>query len=159
MGAPLYRYTGQVVPSFWILGLLVEWKWCHFIIVEANIHLRLIPTSIQNIYKLFEPVVCCLTDEWVQHYIIIPAMLAPDFEHLGHLLSVNDAIAWWLRLTSTSDRPHPYKTCTTCLRYWNAASRAYRFTLIPFYWSSCAKPRKYLCIQCKGYLSFMSVLG
>ncbi len=22
-----------------------------------------------------------------------------------------------------------------------------------------AKPRKYLCIQCKGYLSFMSVLG
>ncbi len=54
-------------------------------------------------------------------------------EILGHLWSVNDTIAWWLRLTSNSDRPHPYKTCTRCLRYWHTVSRAYRCTLIPFH--------------------------
>ncbi len=133
MGAPLFHNTGQAVPRFWILGSLVEWKWCHFIIVEAHIHLRLLPISILDIYKVFEPLVCCLISVWVQHYIIIPALLAPDFEILDHLGSVNDAIAWWLGLTSTLDRPHPYKTCTSCLRYWHAVSRAYRCALIPFH--------------------------
>jgi hypothetical protein len=129
MGAPLYDSTGQVVPRFWILGSLVEWKWSHFIIVEAHIHLRLLPTSILDIYKVFEPLVCYLRGIWMQHYIIIPATLAPYFEILGHLWSVNDTITWWLRLTSNSDIPHPYNTCTMCLRYWHAVSRAYRCTL------------------------------
>ncbi len=62
----------------------------------------------QTTSHIHTTLVCCLTDVWVQHYIIIPAMLAPDFEILGHLWSVNDAIAWWSRLTCTSDRPHPY---------------------------------------------------
>ncbi len=133
MGAPLYCYIGQVVPRFRILGSLGQWKWCHFILVEAHIHLRLLPTSILDIYKVFDPLVCCFTGIWMQHYIIIPATLAPDFEILGHLWSVNDTIAWCLRLTSNSDRPHPYKTCTTYLRYWHAVSKAYRCTLIPFH--------------------------
>jgi hypothetical protein len=77
--------------------------------------------------------VCCLTGIWMQHYIIIRATLAPDFEILGHVWSGNDTIAWWLRLTSNSDRPYPYKTCTMCLRYWHAVSRAYRYILIPFH--------------------------
>ncbi len=59
--------------------------------------------------------VCCLTGIWMQHYIIIRATLAPDFEILGHVWSGNDTIAWWFRLTSNSDRPYPYKTCTMCL--------------------------------------------
>ncbi len=72
--APLYFYTGQVDPRFLILWSLVEWKWCHFIIVEAHIYLRLLPTSILDIYKVFEPLVCSLIGVWVQHYII---MLVP----------------------------------------------------------------------------------
>ncbi len=77
--------------------------------------------------------VCCLTGICMQHYIITPATLAPDFEILGHVWSVNDTIAWWFRLTSNSDRPHPFKTCTMCLRYWHSVSRAYRCTLIQFH--------------------------
>ncbi len=69
----------------------------------------------------------------MQHYIIIPATLTPDFGILGHLWSVNDTIAWWLRLSSNSDRPHPYKTWTMSLMYWHAVSRAYRCTHIPLH--------------------------
>ncbi len=49
MSAPLYHYTGQGCPQFWDLGQL--WSGndaigCHYIMVEADIHLRLVPTSI-----------------------------------------------------------------------------------------------------------------
>ena len=40
MGAPFYRYTGQVGPRFVKSGSLVEWKWCHYIMAEADINLR-----------------------------------------------------------------------------------------------------------------------
>ncbi len=46
MGAPLYRYTGQVGPRFENSGSLEEWKWCHNIIFEADIHLGPLHTSI-----------------------------------------------------------------------------------------------------------------
>jgi hypothetical protein len=60
--------------------------------VEADIHLRLYPTSILDIYKMFEVLVCCPTGIWVLPYFIPPAKLAPDFEILGHLWSGNNAI-------------------------------------------------------------------
>jgi len=40
MGAPFYRYTGQVGPRFVKSGSLVEWKWCHYIMAEAVINLN-----------------------------------------------------------------------------------------------------------------------
>jgi hypothetical protein len=107
--------------------------------VEADIHLRLVPTSIAVIYNMFEllVLVCCLTDIWEHPYIIIQAKLAPDFWNLGHLWTENDAITSWLRLTSTSDCfPHPYKTSKMCLRYCFAVSRAYWCTLILLYYLS-----------------------
>ncbi len=48
--------------------------------VEADIHLRLLPTSILDIYNVFEPLECCLKGIWVHPYIVIPAKLSPDFE-------------------------------------------------------------------------------
>ncbi len=42
MGAPLFRYTGQAGPRFGDSELLVEWKWCHSVMVEADIHAPLI---------------------------------------------------------------------------------------------------------------------
>ncbi len=60
MGAPLFHYTGQVCPRFGNLGPLGVWKWCHNVMVEADIHLRPLHTSILDIYKVFEPLVCCL---------------------------------------------------------------------------------------------------
>jgi hypothetical protein len=61
--------------------------------VEADIHLRLLPTSILDIYEVFEVLVCCLTGIWVHLYFIPPAKVAPDFGILGPLWSGNDAIA------------------------------------------------------------------
>jgi hypothetical protein len=61
--------------------------------VEADIHLRLNPTSILDIYKVVEVLVCCLAGIWVHPYFIPPAKLAPDFGILGHLWSGNYAIA------------------------------------------------------------------
>ena len=47
---------------------------------EADIHLRLCHTSILDIYKVFEPLVCCLKGIWVHPYTIPPSKLAPDFD-------------------------------------------------------------------------------
>ena len=61
--------------------------------VEAGIHLRLLPKSELDIYNVFEPLVCCLKGIWVHPYIVIPAKLAPDFVIWGHdLWCENDAI-------------------------------------------------------------------
>jgi hypothetical protein len=77
--------------------------------VEADIHLRPLHTSILDIYKVFKPLVFCLKGVWVHPYTITPAKLAPDLGSQGHLWSENDAIKSWLRLVSTSDRfIHPY---------------------------------------------------
>ncbi len=131
MDAPLYRSTSQVGHRSWNYLSFVEWKWCNFIMFEADIHLRLYPTSILDMYKVFEVLVCCLTGTWGHPYFIPPAKSDSDFGILGHLWSGNDAITWWLRLTSTSDSfPHPYWTCTKWLRYCYAGSQAYGSTFI-----------------------------
>jgi hypothetical protein len=44
--------------------------------VEADIHLRLVPTSKAEITNMFEPLVCCLTDIWEHPYTIIQAKMA-----------------------------------------------------------------------------------
>ncbi len=77
MGAPLHRYTGQVGPRFVKLGSLVKWKWCHYVMSEADIDLRPLHTSIVDIYKEFELLVCCLKGIWVHPYEI-PSFLGAD---------------------------------------------------------------------------------
>ncbi len=79
MDAPSYRYTGQGCPQFRNFGSHVEWKWCHYIMVEADIHLSLLPTSILDINNVFETLVCCRKGIWAPPYIIIPAKFSPDF--------------------------------------------------------------------------------
>jgi hypothetical protein len=79
---PYIITQAKVAPNFWILGQL--WSendaiGCHYIMVEADIHLRLLPTSNADIYSVLESLVCCLKGIWVHLYIIIPAKLAPDF--------------------------------------------------------------------------------
>ncbi len=82
MSAPLYHYTGQGCPQFWDFGSIEEWDdaiGCHYIMVEADIHLRLVPISMWDIYNVLESLVCCLKGIWVHPYIIIPAKVVPDF--------------------------------------------------------------------------------
>ena len=53
MGAPLYRYTGQVGPKFGDSGSLEDWKWCHKVMFWADIYLRPLHTYILDIHKVF----------------------------------------------------------------------------------------------------------
>jgi hypothetical protein len=53
--------------------------------VEAVIDLRLVPTSLSDIYNLIELLVCCLTGIWEHTYNITQAKLAQDFGFLGDL--------------------------------------------------------------------------
>ncbi len=50
----LQSYTHPTWLRFCSSWSLVESKWCHYVIVEADSHLKLLPTSISNIYKVFK---------------------------------------------------------------------------------------------------------
>jgi hypothetical protein len=77
--------------------------------VEANSHLKLLPTSILDIYKVLEHIDMLSMGIYYQPYTVIPTLLGSDFGALGHLRSQNDVIMSWLRLTATSNCfPHPY---------------------------------------------------
>ena len=106
--------------------------------VEADIHLRLLHTSILDIYKVFKPLIsCCLKVIWVFPYTVTPAKLTPDLGIQGHLWSGNDATTSCLSLIFTSDHCiHPYWTYTKCLSHLYAVSRADGCTLIPLHYPS-----------------------
>ena len=79
--------------------------------VEADIHLRPLHTSILDVYKVFEPLVCCLNGIWFHPHTITPAKLSPDLGIEVHLRSGNNAKTPWSRLILTSDHfLHPYLT-------------------------------------------------
>ncbi len=72
--------------------------------VEVETHLRLLHTSMLDIYKVFETLVCCLKGIWLHPYTVTPANLPPDLGSLVHLMrSENNAITSLLRLIFTSD--------------------------------------------------------
>ena len=76
--------------------------------VEADSHLKLLPTSILDIYKVFEHIDMLSIGIQQQPYTVIPTLLGSDFEVLGHLWRQNDVNTSWLRLRATSNCfPHP----------------------------------------------------
>jgi hypothetical protein len=76
--------------------------------VEADSHLKLLPTSILDICKMIEHIDMLSMGIQYQPYTVIPTLLGSDFGALDHLLSQNDVIMSWLRLTATSNCfPHP----------------------------------------------------
>jgi hypothetical protein len=78
--------------------------------VEADSYLKLLPTSILDIYKVIEHIDMLFMGIQYHPYTVIPTLLlGSDFRVLGHLWSQNDVIMSWLRLTVTSNCfPHPY---------------------------------------------------
>jgi hypothetical protein len=77
--------------------------------VEADSHLKLLPTSILDTYKVFEQIDMLSIVIEQQPYTVIPTVIGSDFGVLGHLWSQNDVIMSWMRLTATSNCfPHPY---------------------------------------------------
>jgi hypothetical protein len=86
--------------------------------VEADIPLRLLHSSILDINKVFESLTCCLKGIWMHSYAVTPAKIAQYLGILGELWSENDALTSWLSLVSTSDHfIHPNKTYSKCLSF------------------------------------------
>ena len=50
---------------------------------EADVPLKLLHTSILDIFKVIDPLVCCLKGTWVHPYTVTPAWLAPDLGTQG----------------------------------------------------------------------------
>ena len=92
MAAPLLLHWSSW-PQIWDFRSLVEWNWCHYLMFEADIQLRLRPlhTSILDIYKEFETLVCCLKGTWVHPYPYYStrAKLAKDRGKSGSLVEWN----------------------------------------------------------------------
>ena len=79
--------------------------------VEAETHLKLLPTSILDIHNVFEHIDMLYIGIQKQTYTVIPTTWL-RFGILDHLWSPNDVIMSWLRLPPTSNcSPHSYKTC------------------------------------------------
>jgi hypothetical protein len=88
---------------------LVESKLCDYVKVEADSHLKLLPTSILDINKVIEHTDMLSMGIKYQPYTVIPTLLGSDCGVLGHLRSQNDVIMSRLRLPATSNCfPHPY---------------------------------------------------
>jgi hypothetical protein len=71
--------------------------------VEADSHLKLLPTTILATYKVIEHIDMLSMGSQYQPYTVIPTLIGSDFGALGHWWSQNDVIMSWLRLTVTSN--------------------------------------------------------
>jgi hypothetical protein len=60
--------------------------------IEADSYLKLLPTSILDIYKVFEHIDMLSMGIQYQPYTVITTLLCSDFGALGHLWSQNDVI-------------------------------------------------------------------
>ncbi len=78
----------KVAPDLTNVRGTWEEKHHHYIMFEADIQFRPLHTSILDIYKMFEPLVCCIKGIWVNPYTVTPAKLAPDLGILGPLWTV-----------------------------------------------------------------------
>ncbi len=119
---------------YWVSESLVESKWYHYDMVEADSHLKLIPTSILDINTVFGHIDMLYMGIQYQPYTVIPTLLSSDFGVLGHLCSQNDVMISRLGLTATSNCfPHPYETYTKCLSTFICCPLAYSISLTHLY--------------------------
>ena len=63
------------------------------VVVEANRHLKLLPTSTLDIYQVFDHIVMLSIGIQQHPYTVIPTLLGSDFGVLGHLWSQNEVEA------------------------------------------------------------------
>ena len=112
-GIWVHPYTAtpaKLAPDLGIQVYLCSKNYAITPLVRADIHLRLLHTSIiLDIYKVFEPLLCCLKSIWVHPYTVTPGRLATGLGSQGGKWIGNDVIRSCLRLISTSDCfIHPY---------------------------------------------------
>ena len=104
-----HSYPPYFRLRFWGSVSLVESKWCRYVMVHTSSHLKLLPTSILHIFKVFENINMLSIVIQQQHYTVLPTLLGSKFEVLDHLWSQNYVNISWLRLPATSNCfQHPY---------------------------------------------------
>jgi hypothetical protein len=74
--------------------------------VEADSHLKLIPTSILHIYKVFEHIDMLSIGIQQQPNTVLHTLIGSDFGVRVYLWSQHDVITSWLRLRVTSTASH-----------------------------------------------------
>jgi hypothetical protein len=109
MVGAIHSYTHTTWLRLWDHVSLVESKWCHYVMVEADSHLKLLPPSILHIYNVFEHIdmlsIGIQQQPW-KFFIHTPWL---DFEVLGHLWRQHDVNTLFVRLRVTSNCfPHPF---------------------------------------------------
>jgi hypothetical protein len=88
-------YPHYFCPDCGMLGslVLVESKWCHYVMVVADSHLKLLPTSILDILQCLSILICCtLVYGSSLKQLVYPHYLAQILGCWGHLWSQNDVI-------------------------------------------------------------------
>ncbi len=116
MVAALHSFTHPTWLRFWGSGSLVKSKWCEYVMVEADGHLKLLPTSILNIYSKCLSTLICVYCHAVSalHSFTNPTWLR--FCGSGSLVESKWCHYVGLRLKATSNCfPHPYWTHTKWL--------------------------------------------
>jgi hypothetical protein len=117
--------------------------------VDPESHLKLLPTSILDIYKVFEHIDILYMGIEYQPYTVIPTLLGSDFGALGHLWSQNDVIMSWLRLTASSKCfPHSHKIYTKCLSTLMRCPLAYGSSLTQLYPPYLAQTLGFFWVTC-----------
>ncbi len=102
-----YAHTTWLI--FWGSGSLVESRWCHYVMVEADRRLKLPLASILDVYNMFEHIDIPFMGMWQYPQIVTPTLFGSDFGVLDHLWSQNNVITSWLKLTTNSNcflHPH-----------------------------------------------------
>jgi hypothetical protein len=104
--------SNSYIHTTWVIlggsASLVESKWCHYIMIEADSLLKLLSASTLDIFKVFEHIDMLSMGIQQLPQTVIPTLLGSYVGVLGHLWSQNDVITSWLRLTASSNCcPHP----------------------------------------------------
>jgi hypothetical protein len=113
MGICVRSYPYTVTHPTWLIFCgavsLVESTWCDYVMVEADSHLKLIPSSILHIYKVFKLLDMLSIGIQQQPNTVLRTLIGSDFGVRIYLWSQHDVITSWLRLRVTSNcflHPH-----------------------------------------------------
>jgi hypothetical protein len=86
MVAALHSYTSRTWLRSWGSGSLMESKWCHYVMVETDSNLKLLPPSILDIYQVFEHIDMMSIGIQLQPRTVIPTLLGSDCWGYGSLV-------------------------------------------------------------------------
>ncbi len=94
---------------------MAEPVWCCGVMVEAANPHWLHPTSILDVYKVFEHLEMLWMGIWVHTYAVLHVKVGMNFRENGEWPGLYDVAVSWLTLQTPKDCiPHPYSMYTKC---------------------------------------------